>query len=52
MKTLKTIINIMLGIGFFAVFNESGNFWPNIFGLACFAALIIINGDFKTEQQA
>lgn len=52
MKTIKTIINIMLGIGFFAVFNESETFWPNIIGLACFAALIIINGDYKAEQQA
>ena len=50
MKTFKTIINIMLGIGFFAVFNESDTIIPNLIGLACFAALIIINGDYKTEQ--
>lgn len=40
MKTLSIIIDIILCIGLFLVFNESETFVPNIIGIACFAALI------------
>ena len=46
MKTIKIIrlvINIILGIGCFGVFNESDSFTPNLIGLVCFLALLAIN---------
>jgi len=43
MKTLRLIINIILGFGCFLVFNDSESFIPNFIGLACFALLIAIN---------
>lgn len=45
-KTLyyaKWVINIILGIGVFLVFNESDTFIPNLVGLACAALLVVIN---------
>lgn len=43
MRTIKTIINILLGIGLMCVFSEGDSFVPNLFGLACFALLIAFN---------
>jgi hypothetical protein len=43
MKTLRLIINIILGICGFAIFNESDTFAPNVFGLFCLALLVAIN---------
>lgn len=43
MKAVKTIINILLGIGLMCVFSEGDSFLPNLFGLACFAMLIAVN---------
>ena len=43
MRTLKTIVNIILGFGCMAIFNDSASFMPNFFGLACFVLLIVIN---------
>lgn len=40
MKTLSTIIDIILCIGLVLVFNESDTFAPNLIALACFALLI------------
>ena len=40
MKTLSIIIDILLCLGIFLVFNESETFMPNIIGLACAAALV------------
>jgi len=42
-KIIRLVINILLGIGCFAVFNEGESFKPNLFGLACFALLIVLN---------
>ena len=42
-KIIRLVINIILGIGCFAVFNESDSFTPNLIGLACFALLLLIN---------
>lgn len=49
MKTLKTIISIILAIGIFGVFNESESFAPNFVGLACFVGLILLNKDKAKE---
>lgn len=53
MRTIKLIINIVLAVGCFLVFNESDSFTPNFVGLACFVALLYINRnnhDTITEQ--
>ena len=42
-KTIRLIINILLGCGCLLVFNESDTFAPNLIGLACFALLIVLN---------
>ena len=42
-KYIRLAINILLGLGCFAVLNESDSFTPNLIGLACFALLIVIN---------
>ena len=43
MNAVKLIINIVLAVGCFLVFNESDSFTPNVVGLACFVALLYIN---------
>lgn len=44
----KWVINIILGIGCFLVFNENEyDITPNFIGLACAALLIVINRDKK-----
>lgn len=40
MKTLSIIIDILLCLGLFLVFNESESLTPNFVGLACFVALL------------
>lgn len=40
MKTLSLIIDILLCLGLFLVFNESDKFILNFIGLACAAALV------------
>lgn len=53
MNTLKLILNIVLAVGCFLVFNESDSFTPNFVGLACFVALLYINrnnNESITEQ--
>lgn len=40
MKALSIIIDVLLCIGLFLVFNESSTFVPNIIGLACAAVLV------------
>lgn len=40
MKALSIIIDIILALGIFLVFNESATFVPNLIGLACAAGLI------------
>lgn len=42
-RYIRLAVNILLGCGCFAVLNESDSFAPNLFGLACFALLIVIN---------
>ena len=51
MKTIKLIINIILGIGCFLIFNESGNFTPNFIGIACLALLVVFNVDYDVIEQ-
>lgn len=51
MKTVKIIINIILGLLSFMVFNESDTFLPNIIGLFCIALLIAINVDGDAIEQ-
>lgn len=41
----RHIANVLLGIGCFAVCNESDSFIPNFIGLGCFVLLLIINKD-------
>lgn len=41
----RHIANVLLGIGCFAVCNESDTFVPNFIGLGCFVLLLIINKD-------
>lgn len=48
MKTLRTIINVILAIGVFCVFNESETLKPNFIGLACFVGLILFNAPSDT----
>lgn len=48
MKTLRLIVSILLAIGGFAVFNDSGNFTWNFVGLACLVLLVAINIDKET----
>ena len=43
MNAVKLIINIVLAVGCFLVFNESDSFTPNFVGLACFVVLLYIN---------
>lgn len=43
MKTLRLIINIILGFGCFMVLNDGDSFLPNFIGLVCFALLIVLN---------
>lgn len=50
MKTLKTIANIALGIGAILILNDNDNaVWLNVIGVACIAALALINKQRKTE---
>ncbi len=51
MRTLRLIINIILGICGFAIFNESDTFAPNVFGLFCLALLVAINIDEDTLRK-
>lgn len=51
MKALKTIINIILCLGLFLVFNESDTIIPNLIGLACFGLLIAFNADKETLEK-
>ena len=48
MKTFRTIINVILALGCFMVFNESNTFTPNFIGLACFVGLILFNAPSDT----
>lgn len=44
MKAIKTIANIILGIGCFAVLNENIDaLWVNLIGFGCIALLCVIN---------
>ena len=50
MKTLKIIANIVLGIGAILILNDNDNaVWLNIIGVACVAALVLINKQRKPE---
>lgn len=52
MRTLSIIIDIVLAIGLFGIFNESASFIPNFVGVACFIALIYKHrNDVKTENE-
>lgn len=44
MNTLKTIANIVLGMGCFAILNENIEaLWINLLGFGCLALLAVIN---------
>lgn len=48
MKTLKIIANIVLGIGAVLILNDNDNaVWLNVIGVACIAALALINKQRK-----
>ena len=50
MKTLKIIANIALGIGAMLILNDNDNaVWLNVIGVACVAALVLINKQRKPE---
>lgn len=50
MKTIKIIANIALGIGAILVLNDNESaIYLNIIGVACIAALALINKQRKTE---
>lgn len=51
MRTIKTIINIVLCVGVLLVFNESDTFTPNLIGIACFIGLIALNKDKAEAAQ-
>lgn len=52
MKTLRIILSIILAlVGFILTFNESGEFFWNFVGLACFALLMAINIDKETLEK-
>lgn len=51
MKTIKLIINIILGFGCFLMFSESDNFLPNLIGLACAILLVVVNASDDAFEQ-
>ncbi|MBR5118889.1 MAG: hypothetical protein IK100_09625 [Muribaculaceae bacterium] len=43
---MKTIVNIILGIGSMLALNENLEaLWLNVIGIGCFALLLVINPD-------
>ena len=51
MRTLRTILSIVLALGGMLIFNESDSFTPNFIGLACLALLVAINIDEDTLRK-
>lgn len=52
MKAISILIDVILCLGLFLVFNESESLTPNFVGLACFVALLIKHrNDTKTETE-
>ncbi len=48
MRTLRTILSIVLALGGMLIFNESDTLMPNFIGLACLALLVAVNIDEDT----
>lgn len=51
MRTLRTILSIVLALGGMLTFNESDTLMPNFFGLACIALLVAVNIDEDTLRK-
>lgn len=51
MRTLRTILSIVLALGGMLIFNESDTLMPNFIGLACLALLVAVNIDEDTLRK-
>ena len=51
MKTIKTIVNIILGLGCCFIVNEGDDLTPNFVAIACFALLVVLNADKATIEK-
>lgn len=52
MKTLKTIANIILGIGAILILNDNADaIYLNIVGVACLGAILAINNEKVIESK-